>query len=140
MTAHEYLKQYKYLKFRIEYLLDVVAKKESKTNAVSSIDYEAIRVDKSLCLEAPFIKAIEQLYDLEERVSREIREGAIKMQEIITRIETMSDKELSTILMYRYIQDYTFKEISQRMYQSETSVRRKYKEALSKIKIADPAK
>ena len=62
------------------------------------------------------------------------------MQEIITRIETMSDKELSTILMYRYIQDYTFKEISQRMYQSETTVRRKNKEALSKIKIADPAK
>ena len=57
----------------------------------------------------------------------------IKMQEIITRIETMSDKELSTILMYRYIQDYTFKEISQRMYQSETTIRRKYKETLNQI-------
>ena len=111
MTANEYLSQVYNLKRKIKYNL---ARLEELRELSCSISAPAL--DKvpsgNRCTEAPFVKALERIWEKEEEINREMDELERKQKEIQAVIEKLTDVDERYVLLYRYMQGMKWEDIS----------------------------
>ena len=85
--------------------------------------------------EAPFLKWIKRAED-EDQAAEKLKPLLIEAkQRIISVITTLNDTELSNILMLRYIDWLSWKEIQERLYLSESTRKRKHRAAIQALEI-----
>lgn len=134
MTANEYLSQVYNLKRKIKYNL---ARLEELRELSCSISAPAL--DKvpsgNRCTEAPFVKALERIWEKEEEINREMDELERKQKEIQAVIEKLTDVDERYVLLYRYMQGMKWEEISLELNLSEKTVRRKHFSGLRNIVV-----
>lgn len=113
MTAKEYLKQVYLLDKRIDSGLRELAELRSLATSVTPTSEE--RVQTSPSGEAPFVRALARIWELESTIDEEIDRLVDLKVEIRTVISEVADCDQQMILRYRYIHFYSWEDIASQM-------------------------
>lgn len=137
MNVKDYLSRYHKTKHKIELLQAEVKDYIRLANSIPGINFDAIRVEGTKNLEAPFEKWIQRALDNELLIEDMKTKLPIIKGEIISAIEKLEDSELKRILIYRYIDWLTWNEIADEMFLSNATVRRRHSQAIAKIVLPE---
>ncbi|MDD4291042.1 MAG: sigma-70 region 4 domain-containing protein [Clostridia bacterium] len=134
MTAYEYLSQCYYLDRQIKYdLMELEELRELSASISSSNFGEKVSGTKST--DAPFVRALERLWEKEEKINDEIIRLTKLKEEIQETINRLKDRDERFILLYRYMQRMKYQDIALELNLSERTVRRLHNRALGKIVV-----
>lgn len=134
MTAHEYLNQVYYLNRKIKYDLASLEELRELSCSIGSPPWGE-KVEGSRNYDAPFVRALEKIWEKEAKINEELaRLNALK-DEIQAVIEQVPDVDERFVLLYRYIQNLTWDEIALELHLSVSSVRRFYKSGLTHVVV-----
>lgn len=132
MTAKEYLRQAYRLDQKISSDLEEVASLREMSASVSSPQLTE-RVQTSRNTDAPFVRALEKIMDLEERINKEIDLLMELKKEIRVVITTVEDTDERMVLKYRYVHNYTWEQIGNELHADARTVRRWHGKALQHV-------
>lgn len=132
MTAKEYLRQAYRLDQKISSDLEEVASLREMSASVSSPQLTE-RVQTSRNTDAPFVRALEKIMDLEERINKEIDLLMELKKEIRAVITTVEDTDERMVLKYRYVHNYTWEQIGNELHADARTVRRWHGKALQHV-------
>ena len=135
MNVKEFLSRYHETEVKISKLQQIVDEYIRLANSIPGINFDAIRVDGTKSLEAPFEKWILRALNDEVVIEELKRELPIIKGEIVAAIDELEDKELRKVLIYRYIDRNSWQEIAAKMYVSISTLKRWHKTALQCIPI-----
>ncbi len=134
MTTKEYLLQAYRLDKIISSDLEEVKALQEIISGVSSVQLsERIQVTKNC--DASFVKAVEKIMDLEQRINKEVEKLTSLKKEIRGIIIALDDRDEQMVLKYRYIHNYTWAQIASELDVDERTVRRWHSKALQHISI-----
>ena len=136
MNAKEYLNRVFKLQQKLKSMHLRAEEYERLAASVPGQNYEAVRVDGTRSLEAPFVKWICKLSDLEAKIKETEAELEKVKAEVVATIEGLDDEREKDVLMLRYVSCMTWDEICEKLYLSERSAFRFHSEGLKKIKLA----
>ena len=136
MTAKEYLRQAYRLDQKISSDLEEVASLREMSASVSSPQLTE-RVQTSKNTDAPFVRALEKIMDLEERINKEIELLMELKKEIRVVITTVEDTDERMVLKYRYVHNYTWEQIGNELHADARTVRRWHGKALQHVIMPD---
>ena len=138
MTAKEYLKQAYLLDAQINSQIRSLESYKSMRGVVQGMTYaERIGTNPNRNLEAPFVKTIEKIMLLEDRINQEIdRLMDLKMEigEAINKMEIPAERLL---LKYRYLDGMEWIDISQILSVSYRTVHRIHASALRNFEVPE---
>ena len=138
MTIKEYLGQAYLLDKRIK--SDTMELEELRLMAqtISSPGFEE-HYNASKNTDAPYIKTLEKMFDMESKIMKEINtlvELKNQIREVISQIEK---PEYQMILKYRYIHNMTWPTIGDKLCADGRTVQRWHNKAIAKIKLPENA-
>ena len=136
MTVKEYLKQAYRLDLRID---SDIAEMEHLREMACSISTPCLeeRHDPNHPNEAPFVRSLEKMWLLEEKINSEIDHlGDLKaqMREVI---EAVPDPDERMVLRYRYIHNMTWEKIGDALHADRTTVYRWHNTAIRHAELPD---
>ena len=114
MRAKEILRQAFCLDRRIASDINEMRELRELAESVSSPNLEE-KVQTSRSSDAPFVRSIEKIMDLESRIAEEVDRLVDMKTEIRDLIDKVDDHDQRMLLRYRYIHFYTWEEISAEM-------------------------
>lgn len=135
MTKEEYLNQVGRLQHKLKMMKLRAEQYEELANSIPTQNYSRERVSGTRNLEAPFVKWLNKLWDLEIDMKEVEQKLDEKRAEVITVIEALSDENQKSVLMLRYISLLSFNQIINKMYFSLSTIKRWHKEGIENIKI-----
>lgn len=134
MTAHEYLSQVYVLDRKIKYDLRELENLREMSCSISSPNLGE-RVSGGGSQEAPFVKALERIWEKEDKINEEIKRLETLKEEINSTVMALKNADHRFVLLYRYLQNMTWYELSLEMNISVSTAKRWTKDALSSIKV-----
>ena len=138
MTSKEYLKQAYLLDAQINSQIRSLESYKSMRGVVQGTSYgERIGTNPNRNLETPFVKTIEKIMLLEERINQEIDrlvELKVEIGEAINKLEKPAERLL---LKYRYLDGMEWIDISQRLAVSYRTVHRIHASALKNFEVPE---
>jgi len=140
MKAEEYLSRYHNMKIKMESLKEEVKVFIRLANSIPGVNFDAIRVDGTKCLDAPYVKWIHKTVDNERLIEDMETKLPIVKNEVVSIIEELEDSELKRLLIYRYIDWLSWSQIAKNMIFSPSTIRRKHDKALIQIEISQKGK
>lgn len=132
MTTKEYLHQAYRLDKKINSDIAELAMLQEMAGSISSPQLGE-RVQTSKNNDAPFVKAIEKIFELEELINEEIDAFVDLKREIRGVIETVGNTDEQMVLRYRYIHNKTWEAIADELYVDARTVRRWHNKALAHV-------
>lgn len=135
MTKEEYLKQVGKLQHKLNMMKLRAEEYKALASSIPSQDFTRERVDCARNLDAPFVKWIIKLMDLEADMKEVQKQLDEKRTEVITVIEALNDENQKSVLMLRYISLLSFNQITEKMYYSLSTIKRWHKEGIEMIQI-----
>ena len=132
MTAKEYLRQAYRLDQKISSDLEEVASLREMSASVSSPQLTE-RVQTSKNTDAPFVRALEKIIDLEEHINKEVELLMELKKEIRVVITTVEDTDERMVLKYRYVHNYTWEQIGNELHADARTDRRWHGKALQHV-------
>jgi DNA-directed RNA polymerase specialized sigma subunit len=133
MDVKQYLSRYHYLELDIKHMQDEIKEYERLANSIPGMNFDAIRVDGTRSLEAPFTKWIHKALEKELQIADLKKQLQIIKCEIISVIDKIDETEHKKLLIYRYIDWKSWSEIASMMYISLSTIKRWHKIALQSI-------
>lgn len=138
MTAKEYLRQAYRLDHRINSDIAEMERLWEMVGMVSSPRFEEhYNPNPNRPTEAPFMRRLEKVWDLEEKINREIDrlvDLKAQMREVIA---TASNMDEQMVLRHRYIHNMTWKQIGDELHADRTTVFRWHNTALQHITLPE---
>lgn len=110
MTAKEYLSQAYRLDQRINSNIEEVTMLREMANSIASPSWGE-KVQTSRSTEAPFVRSLEKIMDLEDTINKEIDTLVCLKKQIRTVIEAVQNTDERLVLRYRYIHNCTWEQI-----------------------------
>lgn len=132
MTPKEYLRQAYRLDQKINSDLEEVTALREMASSVSSPQFGE-RVQTSRKGDAPFVRCLEKIIALEEKINKEIDLFVELKKEIRTVITTVEDTDERMVLKYRYVHNYTWEQIGNELHADARTVRRWHGRALQHV-------
>ncbi|HIZ83244.1 MAG TPA: DUF1492 domain-containing protein [Firmicutes bacterium] len=136
MTAKEYLSQAYRLDQRINSNIEEVTMLREMANSISSPSWSE-KVQTSRSTEAPFVRSLEKIMDLEDTINKEIDTLVCLKKQIRTVIESVQNTDERLVLRYRYIHNCTWEQIGNELNADARTIRRWHGEALLKVKVPE---
>lgn len=136
MTNKEYLRQAYRLDQRINSDIEEVSRLREMACGISSPAL-GDRVQTSHSGEAPFVRSVEKILTLEERINKEIDLLVDLKEQIRGVISAVPDVDERMVLRYRYIQGLTWEQIGLEMNADERTIRRWHGNALLHITLPE---
>ena len=136
MTVKEYLKQ----AYRLDHRIDSdIAEMERLREMVCSIGAPGFEehYDPNHPTEAPFIRALEKVWKLEEKINAEIDRLVDLKAQMRGVIEAVSDPDERMVLRYRYIHNMTWEKIGDVLHADRTTVYRWHNTAIRHVVLPD---
>ena len=138
MTVKEYLGQAYLLDHRIK--SDTMELEELRLMAqtISSPGFEE-HYNALKNTDAPYIKTLEKMFDMEEKIMKEMNlllELKEQIRDVISQVEK---PEHQMILRYRYIHNLSWSKIGDKLCADITTVQRLHNKAIAKIKLPNNA-
>ena len=87
--------------------------------------------------EAPFVRGLEKIMDLEDTINKEIDTLVCLKKQIRTVIEAVQNTDERLVLRYRYIHNCTWEQIGNELNADARTIRRWHGEALLKVKVPE---
>lgn len=104
MKAKEYLQQLQRLNTVIEQKIKELGELRSMSISVGGIDYSKERVQTSPSGDAPYVKIINRMIDLDEEINREIDKFVDEKHKIINQIQSLQNPIHIQLLYKRYVE------------------------------------
>lgn len=104
MTAKEYLSQLQRLNTVIDQKIKELGDLRIMSTSVGSVDYSKERVQTSPSQDAPFVRTINRMIDLEEEINREIDAFVDEKHLIINQIQGLQNSKYIEILYKHYVE------------------------------------
>ena len=136
MTAKEYLRQAYRLDQKINSDLEEVAALREMASSVSSPQLSE-RVQTSRKGDAPFVRCLEKIIELEDKINKEIDLLVELKKEIRMVITTVEDTDERMVLKYRYVHNYTWAQIGNELHADARTVRRWHGKALLHVVLPE---
>jgi len=136
MTAKEYLRQAYRLDQKINSDLEEVAALREMASSVSSPQLSE-RVQTSRKGDAPFVRCLEKIMALEDKINKEIDLLVELKKEIRMVITTVEDTDERMVLKYRYVHNYTWEQIGNELHADARTVRRWHGKALLHVVLPE---
>jgi len=134
MNVKEYLSRYHKTIVKIKELEEIVAEYIRLANSIPGINFDQVRIDGTKSLQAPFEKWIIKALDEEAEIDRLKKELPKIKIEIMNLIDSVEDYDLKKVLIYRYIDWYSWNEIAAKMSYSYSTARRLHDKGTKAIK------
>lgn len=132
MTPKEYLKQAYRLDHRIDSDIAELGRLREMSTSISSPSLgEKVQTNRNT--DAPFVKCLERIYALEEKINEEIDLLVNLKEEIRSVIDMVSNTDERMVLRYRYIHNYTWEQIGDVLGADSRTVRRWHGQALGHV-------
>lgn len=136
MTAKEYLQQAYRLDQKINSDIEEVGALRGMASSASSPKL-AERVQTSRTGDAPYVRSIEKIFEMEEKINAEIDTLVDLKDEIRSVIATVENTDERMVLRYRYIHNYTWEQIGREMHADSRTVRRWHGNALRHVVLPE---
>ena len=136
MTAKEYLRQAYRLDQKINSDLEEVAALREMASSVSPPQLSE-RVQTSRKGDAPFVRCLEKIIELEDKINKEIDLLVELKKEIRMVITTVEDTDERMVLKYRYVHNYTWEQIGNELHADARTVRRWHGKALLHVVLPE---
>lgn len=130
MTAKEYLHQAYCLDHKINSDIEELQRLREMSFSISSPQL-GDRVQTSRNTEAPFVKCIFKIQEMEEKIDAEIDLFVDLKKEIRSVIEKVEDTDEQMVLRYRYIHNMTWEQIGDELNADKVTVWRWHQKALA---------
>lgn len=111
MKAKEYLQQLK----RLDTLIDQKIKELNELRSMSTVgavDYSTERVQSSHSQDAPFVRIVHKMIELEQEINSEIDTFVDKKHRIINQIQKLKNPDYISLLFKRYVEFKKFETIA----------------------------
>ena len=135
MTSKEFLQKPMRIQKRIDALILQKQSFEELANSIPGGNYDQPVVQKTRSQQAPFIKWIDKIMEVEKKIDELTAEYEKAKEEVLAAIYELSNPDYQNILIMRYLNDYSWQTICTKMYVSLTTVKRWHWDALNSIKI-----
>lgn len=136
MTPKEYLKQAYRLDHRINSDIAELGRLREMSTSISSPSLgEKVQTNRNA--DAPFVKCLERIYALEEKINEEIDLLVNLKEEIRSVIDMVSNTDERMVLRYRYIHNYTWEQIGDVLGADSRTVRRWHGQALGHVTLPE---
>lgn len=136
MTPKEYLKQAYRLDHRINSDIAELSRLREMSTSISSPSLgEKVQTNRNT--DAPFVKCLERIYTLEEKINEEIDLLVNLKEEIRSVIDMVSNTDERMVLRYRYIHNYTWEQIGDVLGADSRTVRRWHGQALGHVTLPE---
>lgn len=136
MTPKEYLKQAYRLDHRINSDIAELGRLREMSTSISSPSLgEKVQTNRNT--DAPFVKCLERIYSLEEKINEEIDLLVNLKEEIRSVIDMVSNTDERMVLRYRYIHNYTWEQIGDVLGADSRTVRRWHGQALVHVTLPE---
>lgn len=136
MTAKEYLNQAKHLDALIKSHLREIEYWRELSLSVQSRNFE-IHHNPNRPTEAPFVKCLEKMDEIQRNVEDKISDMLQIKEEISMAIDQLENGEERLLLRYRYLDGLSWEEIEQKMFVSKSTVHRIHGSALQNLSVPD---
>jgi DNA-directed RNA polymerase specialized sigma subunit len=137
MTAKEYLRQAYRLTQRIKLDTVEVNNLREMANSVSAIRYDRERVQTTRNMDAPFMRTLERLWDLEQKTADELELLSRLQKQVWEVIEAVPNTDERMVLKYRYLHNYTWEQIGEELSADERTIRRWHGQALQHVHLPE---
>ena len=132
MTSKEYLRQAYRLDQKINSDIEEVARLREMAGSISS-PVLGEKVQASRSGDAPFVRVVEKILALEEKINREINTLVDLKSQMRDVIAAVSDTDERMVLRYRYIHNLTWEQIGDELNADRTTVYRWHNLALRHV-------
>lgn len=133
MTAKEYLNRARELNYKIKLLYNRIDELKALEASVPGCNFDAVVVDKTRDLEAPFVKYIYKRMETEELVKKEEARLIEVTNEIASTISEVESPTHQQLLRLRYLDFMTWNDIASEMGYSLDNVYKLHRQSLKKI-------
>ena len=136
MTVKEYLRQAYRLDHRIDSDISEMERLREMACSIGAPGFEE-HYDPNHPTEAPFIRALEKVWKLEEKINTEIDRLVDLKAQMRGVIEAVSDPDERMVLRYRYIHNMTWEKIGDVLHADRTTVYRWHNTAIRHVVLPD---
>lgn len=136
MTAKEYLSQGYRLDQRIRLVREEITNLQELAGSVSSPGFEE-HYNATRNTEAPFIRTIYKIMELEDKQNDLLNQMLEFKQEMCEVIDSVNDLNERMVLYYRYVVNESWQDIGKRLFVDERTVRRWHNKALSHVTLPE---
>lgn len=138
MTAKEYLNQAYRLEQRIKLHKERLDELRDLASSPGSPGFEE-HYNPNRPTEAPFVKTLHRIMELEEKVNDELLLLMKLQEEVEATINQLPNMDERLVLTYRYLKNMPWGQIGDNLYVDERTVRRWHNRGLSHVKVpSDP--
>ena len=137
MRVETYLSQGRMLNQRINYQLKKLGELKNAACSLPAVTIRKDKVQSSTDGDAPFVRALIRVEEMEERINREIDMLADLKEEIMGVIGQVDSEELQMVLIYRYLEGMTWEEIGNLFHAGRTTVKRWHRKAIEQIVLPE---
>ena len=131
MTSKEFLQKPIRIQHRIEQLQLKRKTFEELADSIPGGNYDKPLVQKTRNTQAPFIKWIDKIMEVEKEIEKLEEEFEISKAEVIKAIEKLDNADYQTLLIMRYLNEYSWTSICEKMYVSLSTAKRWHWEAIN---------
>ena len=136
MTSRDYLCQAYRLDQKIDSNIREVSYLRKMMGSISS-PVLGEKVQTSHATEAPFVRSVEKILLLEEKINREIDLLVSLKSQMRNVIAALPDADERMVLCFRYIHNLTWEQISDELNESVSTVKRRHKSALTHVVLPE---
>lgn len=136
MKIKDYLGQAYRLDQRINSDIEELTRLREMSTSISSPCWEE-RVQTSRCTDAPFVRSLHKIMELEEKINDEIDRLVDLKEQIRTVIDAVPNTDERMVLRYRYIHNCTWEQIGLELNADKSTVRRWHNTAMTHAKLPE---
>ena len=133
MTSKEFLQRPMRLKGRIESLELQKEQFEELADSIPGGNYDKPVIQKTRSNQAPFIKWIDKIMEAEKKIDELKGEYETAKAEVMVAIEKLPNTDYQTVLIMRYLNEYSWTYICEKIYVSLSTVKRWHWDALNAL-------
>lgn len=134
MTAKEYLQQAYRLNELIDSDVHELERLRDLAGRISSPNFGE-RVQSSRNLDAPFVKYLGDIMEMEEKIQKELCRLVVLKKQILAALESVADREERLLLTYRYLNNESWERIAEGLSVSMSTVHRIHASALRNFPV-----
>ena len=134
MTAKEYLQQAYRLNELIDSDVHELERLRDLAGRISSPNFGE-RVQSSRNLDAPFVKYLGDIMEMEEKIQKELCRLVVLKKQILAALESVTDREERLLLTYRYLNNESWEQIAEGLSVSMSTVHRIHASALRNVPV-----
>ncbi len=139
MKVETYLKQGRLLDQRINYHLKKLGELRQAACSLPVTVLSKDKVQTSPSGDAPFVRALMRVEEMQEQINREIDMLVDLKHQIMDVIHQVDGDELQLLLVYKYLEGMTSEKIGMMFDVDKSTVKRWHKKAIDQIELPEDA-